>query len=210
MDSRVGSGAAGAGKDAGPGGGTALEQGLRIVTLVVTAVAAIATTSISAVQQHVAQHRQPPGHAVRLTVTSPGAAWTSEANGRVLVWQWERQLAAQAAAQAAANSRSAPPKPAPVAIPSYARGTVQDIIVKAFTPYGATAVAWGLRVARCESGYNPRAYNPAGPYYGVFQFLMSTFRATPYGNGDIYDPVANVNAAAWKYAQGGAGAWGCK
>jgi SLT domain-containing protein len=71
-------------------------------------------------------------------------------------------------------------------------------------------VAWGLRVAKCESGYNPRAYNAAGPYYGLFQFLMSTFKATPYGGQDIYDPVANANAAAWKYSQGGAGAWGCR
>ena len=73
-----------------------------------------------------------------------------------------------------------------------------------------TGIDWGLRVAKCESGYNPTAYNAAGPYYGVFQFLMSTFKATPYGGGNIYDPVANVNAAAWKYGQGGAGSWGCK
>ena len=118
-------------------------------------------------------------------------------------------------ASAATAARSAPPPAAaapapPGQIPSYAPGTVQDIITKAFTPFGATAVAWGLRVSKCESGYNPRAYNPAGPYYGLFQFLMSTYRATPYGSQDIYDPVANASAAAWKYSQGGAGAWGCK
>jgi hypothetical protein len=38
---------------------------------------------------------------------------------------------------------------------------------------------------------------------------MSTFRATPYGGQNILDPVANADAAAWKYAHGGAGAWGC-
>lgn len=116
-----------------------------------------------------------------------------------------QQQAAAAAAYAAAH-----PAPAvPAAAPAYS-GNVQQIIRNAFAPYGQTAVDWGLRVAQCESGDNPRAYNAAGPYYGLFQFLMSTFKATPYGNGDIYDPVANANAAAWKYGQGGQSAWGCK
>ena len=110
-------------------------------------------------------------------------------------------------ARAPAAATPAPAAPAPA---DYPAGSIQDIIVKAFSPYGAAAVAWGLRVAKCESGYNPRAVNPAGPYYGLFQFLSSTFRATPYGGQDIFDPVANANAAAWKYANGGASSWGCK
>ena len=44
----------------------------------------------------------------------------------------------------------------------------------------------------------------------LFQFAMGTFRATPFGGQDIYDPAANAGAAAWKYGRGGAGAWGCK
>lgn len=132
----------------------------------------------------------------------------------------EAQAAAEAAAKAAEEERQrqaaaaaawAAAHPAPVvpAAAPAASGDVQQIIRNAFSPYGQAAVDWGLRVARCESGYNPRAYNPAGPYYGLFQFLMSTFKATPYGGGDIYDPVANANAAAWKYGQGGQSAWGC-
>lgn len=115
-------------------------------------------------------------------------------------------LAAQKAAQKAATPMVAAPAPAPA---SYAAGSIQQIIHDAFAPYGQAAIDWGERVAKCESGYNPRAYNPAGPYYGLFQFLMSTFKSTPYGNQDIYDPTANANAAAWKYSQGGASAWGC-
>ena len=99
------------------------------------------------------------------------------------------------------------PQPAPA---SCNAACVQDLIRQDFAPYGQTGVDWGLRVARCESGYNAAAYNPVGPYYGVFQFLLSTFKATPYGNQNIFDASANVNAAAWKYGQGGAGAWGCK
>ena len=118
--------------------------------------------------------------------------------------QQRQQEAAAAAAWAAAHPAPAIPAAAPAG-----SGQVQQIIRNAFSPYGQAAVDWGLRVASCESGYNPRAYNPAGPYYGLFQFLMSTFKNTPYGGGDIYDPVANANAAAWKYGQGGQSAWGC-
>jgi hypothetical protein len=128
------------------------------------------------------------------------------------------EAAALAPASAAQASRASTPAaaaaPAPAApVPAAAAtggGSIQDIIVSAFTPYGTGAVQWGLRVARCESGYNPRAVNPAGPYYGLFQFLVSTFNATPYGGQNILDPAANAGAAAWKYAHGGSGAWGCK
>ena len=123
-----------------------------------------------------------------------------------------RQAAAAAASAAAAQARAQAPAPQPPAAQPAAvpQGSVQEIIVRAFSPYGQTAVDWGLRVARCESGYNPRAYNGAGPYYGLFQFLMTTFKNTPYGNQDIYDPYYNAAAAAWKYSVSGPGAWGCK
>lgn len=39
-------------------------------------------------------------------------------------------------------------------------------------------------IARCESGMNPKAYNPAGPYLGAFQFHLSTWR----GLGESGDP----------------------
>jgi hypothetical protein len=109
------------------------------------------------------------------------------------------------AGSGAASSSSAPPP-----VPNVPAGSVQDTIVKAFSPYGPGAVQWGLRVAKCESGYNPNAVNPSGPYYGLFQFLRSTFKNTPYGNQNILDPVANASAAAWKYGNYGPGAWGCK
>src|SRR5215471_9902450 len=202
-------------------------QMVRTAVLAFVAVlAAIAAAVAPAPSRPSSPAMRPVANVATFSLRPTGGAVGSEPAGRVLRWENDRLVAAEAAAaaaeqaaaqakarQALQQARSAPP-PAPAGppapIPSYAPGTVQDIIVQAFTPYGATAVAWGLRVAKCESGYNPRAYNGAGPYYGLFQFLMSTYKATPYGGQDIYDPVANASAAAWKYGQGGAGAWGCK
>jgi LysM repeat protein len=40
-------------------------------------------------------------------------------------------------------------------------------------------------VIPCESGYNLRAYNPGGPFYGLMQFLPETWART--GGGDWFD-----------------------
>ncbi|HSR26358.1 MAG TPA: transglycosylase SLT domain-containing protein, partial [Candidatus Eisenbacteria bacterium] len=169
-----------------------MKQMLRHGAPVGAALVAVVVTSVAPIQHRASSAMRPVANAVSLAMLPLSAAVPSEPAGRVMRWENDRLLAAEAeqAAQRAAAERTAAARraPAPAPIPSYAPGTVQDIITRAFTPYGSTAVAWGLRVAKCESGYNPRAYNPAGPYYGLFQFLMSTFRATPYGGQDIYDP----------------------
>jgi hypothetical protein len=67
-----------------------------------------------------------------------------------------------------------------------------------------------VRVARCESNLDPRAYNPAGPYHGLFQFLRSTFKWTPYADRNIYNPRANARAAAWMWSQGHRDHWACQ
>src|SRR5215472_10098619 len=199
---------------------------LRIAMLAVAVAVAIGATFAAQSQHRSALFSiRPAAHLGPISMLAPHTALPLEANGRVEEWQDKQLLAAEAAAaakaaaDAAAKAKAARiasqanpatgPGPAPTSIPSYPAGSIQDIITKAFSPFGATAVAWGLRVAKCESGYNPRAYNPAGPYYGLFQFLMSTFNATPFKGQDVYDPVANASAAAWKYSQGGASAWGC-
>src|SRR5215472_8892925 len=196
---------------------------LRIAMLAVAVAVAVGATFAAQSQHRAALFSvRPAAHVGPVSMLAPRTALPLEENGRVEEWQNKQLLAAEAAAaakaaadaaaraKAARASGQASQAPAPAtSIPSYPAGSIQDIITKAFSPFGATAVAWGLRVAKCESGYNPRAYNPAGPYYGLFQFLMSTFNATPFKGQDIYDPVANASAAAWKYSQGGAGAWGC-
>ena len=59
---------------------------------------------------------------------------------------------------------------------------------------------WALAVIQCESGGNPNAYNPGGPYIGLFQIWG--------GHGpNLYDPAVNIAAAYSLYLSGGAGHW---
>jgi hypothetical protein len=62
----------------------------------------------------------------------------------------------------------------------------------------------------CESGKNPDAYNPRGPYYGAFQFHRETWRTWGGGPGDIRDYSYNEQrrvAANLASARGFAGSW---
>ncbi len=67
-----------------------------------------------------------------------------------------------------------------------------------------------LRVIRCESGGDPNAKNPRSTASGLFQHLGSLWEARAIkaglGEADIFDPVANVAAAAWLVYEGGG--WG--
>lgn len=118
--------------------------------------------------------------------------------------------AAQQAAQAAQARAQAVNQQAQAQVSAAPAGSIQQIIVNAFTPQGQAAVDWGLRIAKCESGYNPYAQNPSGAE-GLFQFMPSTFANTPPGRagGSIWDPTANAQAAAWMYSQGRQGEWEC-
>ncbi|MBA3841026.1 MAG: transglycosylase family protein [Actinobacteria bacterium] len=52
-------------------------------------------------------------------------------------------------------------------------------------------------IARCESGMGAQVTAEAGSgASGVFQFLGSTWRRTPFASFDVFDPVANSLAAA--------------
>jgi hypothetical protein len=67
-----------------------------------------------------------------------------------------------------------------------------------------------IRVARCESGLDPCAVNRRGPYYGLYQFLKSTWRTTPYRDRNIYDPKAQALAAGWMWQHGRKDEWACQ
>jgi hypothetical protein len=68
-------------------------------------------------------------------------------------------------------------------------------------------------IATCESGQNPRAYNPDGPWYGAFQFRFDTWQS--YGGGghrgqDIFNYSYQEQrevAANLAQARGFAGSW---
>ena len=70
-----------------------------------------------------------------------------------------------------------------------------------------------LRVAYCESRYNPGAYNASGAS-GLFQFLPSTWAANSvragFAGASVWDPVASANVAAYMFARGQAGQWVCR
>lgn len=121
--------------------------------------------------------------------------------------QLQSDLEAEAAAAAAAAA-AAPPATTPP--PSFPTGSIQAIIIDAFTPLGQGAVNWALRVAYCESHYNPYAVNSSSGAAGLFQFLPSTWAHSPYASQSPFDPVANSRAAAWLYARSGPNQWVCQ
>ena len=122
--------------------------------------------------------------------------------------------AAQAATPAPAPARTPAPAPAPAPAPppppSAGGGSIQQIILDAFAPLGAGAQQWALRVAKCESGYNPNAVNRGSGASGLFQFMPSTWRSMPQGGQSVFNPVANAQAAAVLYQRSGPNQWSCK
>jgi uncharacterized protein YraI len=91
---------------------------------------------------------------------------------------------------------------------NYSRRQIVRIIYAAADRYGQSRSAM-LRVAECESNLDPFAVNPSGSY-GLFQFIRSTWKSTPFGNKDIFDPEANANAAAWMWSEGRKSEWVCQ
>ena len=90
---------------------------------------------------------------------------------------------------------------------------IETIIRDAAAAQGANADQL-LRVAYCESRYNPGAYNASSGASGLFQFMPSTWAANSvragYAGASVWDPVANANVAAWMFARGQAGQWSCR
>jgi len=74
-----------------------------------------------------------------------------------------------------------------------------------------TPVSDGLNwsaLAGCESGGNPQAVNSAGPYYGLYQFLESTWRSVG-GTGipTQFSAAEQTYRAQILYNRSGAGQW---
>ena len=97
-------------------------------------------------------------------------------------------------------------------IPSGA-AEIEAIIRDAAAAQGADA-AQLMRVAYCESRYNPGAYNASSGASGLFQFLPSTWATNSvrawFAGTSPFDPVAAANVAAWMFARGQAYQWVCR
>jgi uncharacterized protein YabE (DUF348 family) len=71
----------------------------------------------------------------------------------------------------------------------------------------ADGLNWAA-LANCESSGNPQAYNPAGPFYGLYQFMESTWHAV----GGVGLPTqASASEQTYRaqilYNRSGAGQW---
>jgi hypothetical protein len=86
----------------------------------------------------------------------------------------------------------------------YSAAQVEAVITEAAQADGVDP-AWMITTAECESNLHTNSYNPGGPYYGLFQFLLSTFKA--HGGTSIWDPVQQADIAASMFASGDSSAW---
>lgn len=98
------------------------------------------------------------------------------------------------------------------AIPAAAPADIETIIRAAAARWGADPTQL-LRVAWCESRYNPSAYNASGAS-GLFQFMPRTWAANSvragYSGASAFDPVASANTAAYMFSNAQAWQWTCK
>ena len=89
---------------------------------------------------------------------------------------------------------------------------IEAIIREAAAAQGANADQL-VRVAYCESRFNPGAYNASGAS-GLFQFMPGTWAVNSvragFAGASVFDPVASANVAAWMFARGQAGQWVCR
>lgn len=86
-------------------------------------------------------------------------------------------------------------------------GSVFEAINLACTIYGNCSTLW--RKASCESHLYRYAHNASGAS-GLFQFLPSTWRSTPFGRFSVWSPYANALAAGWMHVRGRGGEWVCR
>lgn len=75
------------------------------------------------------------------------------------------------------------------------QGPYRDWINEAAAKYRVDAGQM-YRVMMCESAGNPYAMSTHGKYKGLFQYDNRTWSVSGWGDHDIFDPYAQINAAA--------------
>jgi soluble lytic murein transglycosylase-like protein len=102
-----------------------------------------------------------------------------------------------------------PAPPAAVFVPP-PPGSGGDGLAAIYAVFGnSPGLSWALRVANCESHYNPLAVNRSSGASGLFQFMPSTWNANFPGQ-NIWDPYAQARGALVFYNAGRQSAWTCK
>lgn len=151
-------------------------------------------TVTSAVPHQTVQTQDPNALVGTQTVTAPGADGSQTTTYKITLVD-----GVETARQQLSNSVTKQPVTEQVTVGSKPKPAVSS------SPDGLNWAA----LAKCESGGNPRAVNPAG-YYGLYQFSLSTW-ASVGGSGNPINasPDEQTARAQMLYARGGAGQWGC-
>lgn len=155
------------------------------------------------------------------------ATWTSAARARNAVEMREVakastledrpappviELAPATAPAPAIGTRVAPKISAPASTGTFTPppGSGGDGLAAIYAVFGnSPGLSWALRVANCESHYNPLAVNSSSGASGLFQFMPSTWNANFPGQ-NIWDPYAQARGALVFYNAGRQSAWTCK
>ena len=152
---------------------------------------------------------------------SGSATWTSAARARNAVEMREVAKASTLEDRPAPAVMEQPPAigtrvapraaaPAPTGIFTPPPGSGGDGLAAIYAVFGnSPGLSWALRVANCESHYNPLAVNRSSGASGLFQFMPSTWNANFPGQ-NIWDPYAQARGALAFYNAGRQSAWTCK
>jgi len=122
---------------------------------------------------------------------------------------WNATVAANEARAAEEARRAEAERVAAAQAASAPAGSVEEVIQRWFGGEASTAI----RVARCESGLNPRAVSSGGGNHGLFQINnvhRGTFESvTGQPWSAVYTAEANTRFAHWLWSQQGWGPWAC-
>jgi hypothetical protein len=159
---------------------------------------------------------QRPVEARAVTAQYAGYLWTTPARPRnapirevLKASALEERPAPDVILLAAAPAAAARPA-APPAFTPPPPGSGGDGLAAIYAVFGnSPGLSWALRVANCESHYNPLAVNRSSGASGLFQFMPSTWNANFPGQ-NIWDPYTQARGALVFYNAGRQSAWTCK
>lgn len=102
--------------------------------------------------------------------------------------------------------------------PIVPEGDIQAYIVEQATAHGLDPQRM-LRIAKCESGFNPGSVNRnytagGGNPSGIYQYLPETWKRiggrSGYEATDVFNWQQNVRVTMWAFANGYSGEWACR